>query len=136
MCSALDDACINPDQVDYVNAHATSTPLGDQIEISAIKSVLGQHAYRIPINSTKSITGHLLNAAALVELVAIILEMQNGFVHATINLDEPDEGMDLDFVPNQARDYRPRITMSNSFGFGGLNSSLVIGAGASTGNGR
>ncbi len=124
--AALDDARINPDQVDYVNAHATSTPLGDQIEISAIKGVLGDHAYKIPVNSTKSMTGHLLNAAALVELVAIILQMENNFVHPTINLESPDDGLDLDFVPLQAREHRIRIAMSNSFGFGGLNSSLIL----------
>jgi 3-oxoacyl-(acyl-carrier-protein) synthase len=128
--AALEDAHINPEQVDYVNAHATSTPLGDQVEVSAIKTILGEHAYAIPVNSTKSMTGHLLNAAALVELVAVILQMQNSFVHPTVNLEEPDEGMDLDFVPNEPREYKPRIAMSNSFGFGGLNSSLIIKAGA------
>jgi len=126
MRAALEDARINPEQVDYVNAHATSTPLGDPVEISAVKAVLGQHAYDIPVNSTKSMTGHPLSAAALVELVAVILQMENQFVHPTINLEEPDEELDLDFVPNQAREYKTRIAMSNSFGFGGLNSSLII----------
>jgi len=136
MRAALRDAHINPDQLDYVNAHATSTPLGDEVEVSAIKGVLGEHAYEIPVNATKSMTGHMLNAAALVESIAVILQMKNDFVHPTINLEEPGEGMDLDFVPNQAREYKPRLAMSNSFGFGGLNSSLIIGAGASSGNGR
>jgi 3-oxoacyl-(acyl-carrier-protein) synthase len=126
MRAALEDARINPEQVDYVNAHATSTPLGDPVEVSAIKAVLGEHAYDIPVNATKSMTGHPLSAAALVELIAVILQMENQFVHPTINLEEPDEGLDLDFVPNQAREYKTRIAMSNSFGFGGLNSSLII----------
>jgi 3-oxoacyl-(acyl-carrier-protein) synthase len=136
MRAALDDARITPEQLDYVNAHATSTPLGDKIEIAAIKGVLGEHVYKIPVNATKSMTGHPLNAAALVEFVAVVLQMENYFVHPTINLDEPDEGMDLDFVPNQARAYKPRIAMSNSFGFGGLNSSVVIQAGATVRSGR
>jgi 3-oxoacyl-(acyl-carrier-protein) synthase len=136
MRAALRDARIRPDQLDYVNAHATSTPLGDQVEVSAIKGVLGKHVYEIPVNATKSMTGHMLNAAALVELVAVILQMENDFVHPTINLEEPGEGMDLDFVPNQAREYKPRLAMSNSFGFGGLNSSLIIEAGTTARNGR
>ncbi|MCL4488234.1 MAG: beta-ketoacyl-[acyl-carrier-protein] synthase family protein [Chloroflexi bacterium] len=130
MRAALEDARINPEQVDYVNAHATSTQLGDLVEVSGIKAVLGDHAYEIPVNSTKSMTGHLLYAAALVELVATILEMENNFVHPTINLDAPDDGLDLDFVPNQAREHRIRIAMSNSFGFGGLNSCLVLERGS------
>lgn len=135
MRAALDDARISPGQVDYVNAHATSTHLGDKIEIEAIKGVLGEHVYRIPVNATKSMTGHLLNAAALVEFVAVVLQMENDFVHPTINLEEPDEGMDLDFVPNQAREHKPRLAISNSFGFGGLNSSLIIHAGVPNGTG-
>ena len=136
MRAALKDARLNPEQLDYCNAHATSTPLGDQIEVAAIKSVLGEHAYKIPVNATKSMTGHLLNAAALVELVAVVLQMENNFVHATINLEEQDKELDLDFVPNQAREYKSRRVMSNSFGFGGLNSSLIIEAGAAPRNGR
>jgi 3-oxoacyl-(acyl-carrier-protein) synthase len=136
MRAALDDARVAPEQLEYVNAHATSTPLGDRIEIAAIKGVLGDHVYKIPVNATKSMTGHLLNAAALVEFIAVVLQMENGFVHPTINLEEPDEGMDLDFVPNQAREYKPRLAMSNSFGFGGLNSSLVVQAGATIQIGR
>lgn len=124
--AALADARVNPEQIDYVNAHATSTPLGDQVEVSAIKGALGSQVYRIPVNSTKSMTGHLLNAAALVELIATILEMENGFVHPTINLEEPGEHLDLDFVPNRAREHKVNIALSNSFGFGGLNSSLII----------
>jgi len=129
MRAALNDARITPEQLDYVNAHATSTPLGDKIEVAAIKGVLGEHVSKIPVNATKSITGHLLNAAALVEFIGVVLQMENDFVHPTINLEEPDEGMDLDFVPNHAREHKPRLAMSNSFGFGGLNSSLVVRAG-------
>lgn len=136
MRAALADARVNPEQVDYVNMHATSTPLGDPVEVSAIKQVLGQNAYRIPVNATKSITGHLLNAGALAEFIAVILQMENHFVHPTINLDEPGDGMDLDFVPNQAREYRPHLAMSNAFGFGGLNSSVIIQAGSTIANGR
>ena len=130
MRAALADAHVNPEQVDYVNAHATSTPLGDLVEVSSIKAVLGAHAYEIPVNSTKSMTGHSLYAAALVELVAIILQMENNFVHATINLEDPDDELDLDFVPNAAREHRIRMAMSNSFGFGGLNSSLIVERGS------
>lgn len=124
---ALNDARINPEQVDYVNAHATSTPLGDAVEVAAIKAVFGDHAYRIPVNSTKSMLGHCLTAAAAVELIATILQMQYGFVHPTINQEEKDPELDLDFVPNEARDYRIDVAISNSFGFGGLNSCVVVG---------
>jgi 3-oxoacyl-(acyl-carrier-protein) synthase len=127
MRGALEDAGINAEQVQYVNAHATSTPLGDQIEVQAIKTVLGDRAHRIPVNSTKSMTGHCLTAAGLVELVATIMEMQNGILHPTINLEEPDPELDLDFVPNQARECRFDIGISNGFGFGGLNTTIVVG---------
>jgi 3-oxoacyl-(acyl-carrier-protein) synthase len=127
MRGALDDAGINPEQVQYINAHATSTPIGDVIEVQAIKAVFGEHAYNIPVNATKSMTGHPLTAAGLVELVATIKQMQNNVLHPTINLEEPDPQCDLDFVPNQARDYHFDIALSNGFGFGGLNTALVIG---------
>jgi 3-oxoacyl-(acyl-carrier-protein) synthase len=136
MRAALSDARVNAEQIDYVNMHATSTPLGDPIEVSAIKHVLGDRVYQIPVNATKSMIGHLLNAAALAEFIAVVLQMEHKFVHPTINLEEPDEGMDLDFVPNQAREYEPRLAMSNAFGFGGLNSSVIIQAGTTIGNGR
>lgn len=129
MRQALTDARVNLTQVDYVNAHATSTPMGDLVEVASIKEALGEHAYDIPVNSTKSMVGHLLNAAALIELVAIILQMHHGFVHPTINQDERDEELDLDFVPNKGREYKINIALSNSFGFGGLNSTLIIGKG-------
>jgi 3-oxoacyl-(acyl-carrier-protein) synthase len=123
---ALADAGIKPDQVDYVNAHATSTPLGDAMEVAAIKAVLGDRAYQIPINSTKSMAGHCLGAAAIVELVATLLQMEHEFVHPTINQEVPDPELDLDFVPNEARQYRFGVAISNSFGFGGLNSCVVV----------
>jgi 3-oxoacyl-(acyl-carrier-protein) synthase len=128
MRGALEDARVNVEQVDYVNAHATSTPLGDAAEVSAIKSVLGPRARQIPVNSTKSMIGHCLTSAAVVELVATLLQMQHGVVHPTINQEEPDPELDLDFVPNQARPHKIRVAMSNSFGFGGINSCVVVGA--------
>ncbi len=127
MQAALEDAQVNPEQVDYINAHATSTPVGDLVEVQAIKRVFGERAYKIPVNATKSMTGHPLTGAGLVELVAVIEQMRNHVLHPTINLEEPDPECDLDFVPNQARDYRFDIALSNGFGFGGLNTALVIG---------
>jgi 3-oxoacyl-(acyl-carrier-protein) synthase len=127
MLSALEDARVSPDQVDYVNAHATSTPLGDAVEVAAIKAALGDRARRIPVNSTKSMVGHCLSAAGVVELVATLLQMSHGVVHPTINQEEPDARLDLDFVPNHAREAKIDIAMSNSFGFGGINSSIVVG---------
>ena len=125
--SALRDAQIAPEQIDYINAHATSTPLGDAAEVSALKEVFGDHAYHIPVNSTKSLVGHCVMAAAIVEFVATILQMENGFVHPTINQEEKDPELDLDFVPNEARSYRIHTAISNSFGFGGLDSCVVVG---------
>lgn len=127
MMAALDDAGINRDDVQYINAHATSTPIGDVVEIRAIKQVFGDYAYKIPINATKSMTGHALTGAGLVALVATIMQMQSNALHPTINLEEPDPECDLDFVPNQGRDYRFDVGLSNGFGFGGLNTCLVIG---------
>jgi 3-oxoacyl-(acyl-carrier-protein) synthase len=123
---ALADAMTRPDQVDYVNAHATSTPLGDAVEVSAIKTALGDRAYQIPVNSTKSMIGHCLTAAAVVELVATVLQMKYHFVHPTINQEDADPELDLDFVPNEARPYHIRVAISNSFGFGGLNTCVVL----------
>lgn len=127
MSGALRDAAIEPEQVDYVNAHATSTPQGDRAEVATIKAVLGERAHQIPVNSTKSMMGHTVMSAAVVELIATILQMENSFVHPTINLEEPDPELDLDFVPNQARVYRANVAVSNSFGFGGINSCIVVG---------
>jgi 3-oxoacyl-(acyl-carrier-protein) synthase len=128
MRRALADARVDADAIDYVNAHATSTPLGDVVEVEAIKAVLGARAAHIPINATKSMVGHTLTAAGVIELVATVLQMKHGVVHPTINQEEPDPELDLDFVPNTARDHTIRVAMSNSFGFGGLNSTIVLGA--------
>ena len=127
MRGALADAGVNLDQIEYINSHGTSTVTGDIAEVEAIKVVFGDHAYRIPINSTKSMLGHCLWASALVELIATILQMQNGFVHPTINQEEKDPALDLDFVPNQARDHHFNLALSNSFGFGGVNACVVVG---------
>ena len=127
MRAALADARVEPGDVDYVNAHATSTPLGDAVEVAALKEVFGDHAYRIPVNSTKSMLGHCLSAAGLVELVATVLQMERGVLHPTINQEQRDPELDLDFVPNQARPARIEVGISNGFGFGGLNSCVVVG---------
>jgi 3-oxoacyl-(acyl-carrier-protein) synthase len=127
MRGALDDARVRPEEVDYVNAHATSTPLGDAVEVAALKEVLGEHAYRVPVNATKSMLGHCLSSAGLVELVATVLQMENGVLHPTINQERKDPELDLDFVPNQARPARIDVAISNGFGFGGLNSCIVVG---------
>lgn len=126
MRNALRDAGIGPDEVDYVNAHGTSTPLGDIAETVAVKRALGEQARRAVVNSTKSMTGHLLGAAGGIEAVASIMAMQHQVSPPTINLDEPDPACDLDYVPNVARDVRIRVAMSNSFGFGGTNGTLVF----------
>ena len=127
MRGALRDARVTPEQVNYINAHGTSTVLADAAEVEAIKQVFGEHAYRIPINATKSMLGHCLTAAGLVELVALLVQMGDGYLHPTINLDEPEPGFGLDFVPHHARRYDIEIAMSNSFGFGGLNACVVVG---------
>ena len=127
MRGALRDAGVRPEQVNYINAHGTSTVLADAAEVEAIKQVFGEHAYRIPINATKSMLGHCLTAAGLVELVALLVQMGDGYLHPTINLDQPEPGFGLDFVPHRARPYDIEIAMSNSFGFGGLNACVVVG---------
>jgi 3-oxoacyl-(acyl-carrier-protein) synthase len=101
--------------------------LGDAAEVEAIKQVFGDHAHRIPINATKSMLGHCLTAAGLVELLALLVQMEDGFLHPTINLDQPEPGFDLDFVPHVARPYAIDIALSNSFGFGGLNACVAVG---------
>ncbi len=127
MRRCIADAGLNASDLDYINAHGTSTILGDIAETRAIKSVLGPHAYRIPVSSTKSATGHLLGASGGVELIASILAIRNSVVPPTINLEDPDPECDLDYVPNQARDLRVRRVISNSFGFGGHNACILIG---------
>jgi len=123
---ALRDAGLNPDQVQYVNAHATSTPLGDKAETQAIRSAFGEAAYKLAVNSTKSVTGHLLGAAGVVEAIFSALALRDQIAPPTINLDNPDECCDLDFVPKVARQMRIDAAVSNSFGFGGTNGSLVL----------
>lgn len=126
MVNALRDASLNPDQVQYINAHGTSTSAGDLAEAAAIKSVFGEHAYRLAVSSTKSMTGHLLGAAGAVEAIFSILSIQDQVAPPTINLDNPDEGCDLDFVPSETRSLPVEVVISNSFGFGGTNGSLVF----------
>jgi 3-oxoacyl-[acyl-carrier-protein] synthase II len=126
MVMAMNDAGVNADQIDYLNAHGTSTPLGDLAETNAMKLALGSHAYKTMVSSTKSMTGHLLGAAGGVEAVLSILAMQHGIVPPTINLENPGEGCDLDYVPNVAREKKLDIVMSNGFGFGGTNGTLVF----------
>ncbi len=123
---ALASAGINTDEVDYINAHGTSTPAGDICETQGIKSVFGEHANKLMVSSTKSMTGHLLGAAGGIEAAFSVLALHHGIVPPTINLDNPDEGCDLDYVPHHAREADIRVAISNSFGFGGTNASLVL----------
>jgi len=124
--NALRDAKIKPDEVQYINAHGTSTPAGDLAEVNAIKSVFGDHAYKLAVSSTKSMTGHLLGAAGAIEAIFSVLSINGQVAPPTINLDEPSEGCDLDFVPHEARSMPIDVVVSNSFGFGGTNGSLVF----------
>jgi 3-oxoacyl-[acyl-carrier-protein] synthase II len=126
MNAALRNAGINPDQVDYINAHGTSTPLGDLAETKAVKRALGDHAGKVMVSSTKSMTGHLLGAAGGVEAVFSALVIANQAIPPTINLMEPGEGCDLDYVPNTARSAVINVALSNSFGFGGTNGTVVF----------
>ena len=133
MTKALEEAGVAPSEVDYINAHGTSTPLNDRHETKAIKAALGEHAYRVPVSSTKSMTGHLLGSGGALEACFCVLAMENSLVPPTINLSEADPDCDLDYTPNVARAKELNITMSNSFGFGGHNSVLVF---AKNGQGR
>jgi 3-oxoacyl-[acyl-carrier-protein] synthase II len=117
---------ITPEQVQYINAHGTSTPAGDLAEVNAIKSVFGEHAYKLSVSSTKSMTGHLLGAAGAIEAIISVLAIKDQVAPPTINLDEPGEGCDLDFVPHEPRRMPIDVVVSNSFGFGGTNGSLVF----------
>jgi 3-oxoacyl-[acyl-carrier-protein] synthase II len=122
----LRDAGLNPEAVDYINAHGTSTPAGDLGETQAMKTALGEHAYKVAISSTKSMVGHMLGAAGGIEAVLTVLSIKNKIAPATINLDNQDPECDLDYIPNIARDMKIDIAMSNSFGFGGTNGTLVF----------
>ena len=126
MTLALRDAGVNVDEVDYINAHGTSTPVGDKAESDAIKSAFGPHAYKLAVSSTKSMTGHLLGAAGGVEAVFTVLALRDQILPPTINLEHPEEGCDLDYVPNVARESKLECALSNSFGFGGTNGSLLF----------
>lgn len=126
MKTALKNARMNPDEVDYLNAHGTSTPLGDVAETVAVKRVFGDHAYKLAVSSTKSMTGHLLGAAGGVEAVFSALAVSEQILPPTINLHEAGEGCDLDYVPNEARHARVNVALSNSFGFGGTNGTLIF----------
>ena len=126
MEAALQNAGIAPEEVDYINAHGTSTPLNDAMETKAVKRVFGAHSQKLAISSTKSMVGHLLGASGAVEAVATVMTMISGFIHPTINLEVPDPECDLDYVPAVGRSARVRVAMSNSFGFGGQNASLVF----------
>jgi len=126
MRNAIRDAGLNPDQVDYINAHGTSTPAGDLAEVQGIKTALGDHAYRVAVSSTKSMTGHLLGAAGGVEAIFSILALRDQVAPPTINQVTADPQCDLDFVPNEARNMTIRAVMSNSFGFGGTNGAIVF----------
>ncbi|VVC75917.1 3-oxoacyl-[acyl-carrier-protein] synthase 2 [Aquicella siphonis] len=126
MNAALNDAGIQPEEVAYINAHGTSTPAGDELEVMGIKRSFGSHAYRLAVSSTKSMTGHLLGAAGAVEAIFSILAIRDQIAPPTINLDNPSEGCDLNFVPHQAQKMPIQVTLSNSFGFGGTNGTLIF----------
>lgn len=126
MTNAIKDAGLTPDQISYVNAHGTSTPLGDRIESQAIKKTFGDHAYKLAISSTKSMTGHLLGGAGGLEAGVIVLSLRDQIIPPTINHVHPDPGLDLDYVPNKARAVNMDYALSNSFGFGGTNGALIF----------
>jgi 3-oxoacyl-[acyl-carrier-protein] synthase II len=128
MRNALKRAGLAADQIDYINAHGTSTPLGDEIELGAVKRLFGDHAYKLSMSSTKSAIGHLLGAAGSVEAIFSILALRDGILPPTLNLENPSEGCDIDLVPLRAKERRIRYALSNSFGFGGTNASLIFAA--------
>jgi 3-oxoacyl-[acyl-carrier-protein] synthase II len=126
MAAALRDAAVEPSAVSYINAHGTSTPYNDKFETIAIKRVFGEHAKRVPVSSTKSMTGHLLGAAGGIEAIATTLAIHHGILPPTINYEKPDPDCDLDYVPNQARKQDVEVALSNAFGFGGTNATLAF----------
>ena len=127
MRNALKSARLSPDSIDYINAHGTSTPLGDEIELGAVKRLFGEHAYKLSMSSTKSAIGHLLGAAGSVEAIFSILALRDGVVPPTLNLDNPSPSCDIDLVAKQAHERQVKYVLSNSFGFGGTNASLIFG---------
>jgi 3-oxoacyl-[acyl-carrier-protein] synthase II len=126
MAMALSKAGMKPADIDYINAHGTSTPLNDKNETMAIKTIFGEYAYKMPVSSTKSMTGHLLGAAGGLEAAVCVLALQNSIIPPTVNYENPDPDCDLDYVPNKSRDLNIHTAMSNVFGFGGHNSSLIF----------
>lgn len=126
MRNALKDAKLNPDQIDYINAHGTSTPLGDKAETAAMKRAFGDHAYKLAVSSTKSMTGHLLGGAGALESGIVVCALVNQVAPPTANLDHPDEACDLDYIPNHARQMKLDYALTNSFGFGGTNGALIF----------
>ncbi len=127
MRCALEEAGVPPEAVDYVNAHASSTPLNDAIETLAIKQVLGEHAYRVPISGTKGMHGHALGATGAIEAAICMLALRHAYLPPTVNLEDPDPACDLDYIPGRGREVAVRHILSNSFGFGGINAALVFG---------
>ena len=126
MVTTLADAKVQPQQIGYVNAHGTSTDIGDKLETIAIKRTFGDHAYKLPVSSTKSMTGHLLGGAGGLEAGITVLALRDQILPPTINLEQPDPECDLDYVPNKARKVEIEYAMSNSFGFGGTNGALLF----------
>ena len=126
MTQALQDAGVSPEEIDYVNAHGTSTQMNDKYETVALKRALGETAYQIPMSSTKSLIGHTLGASAAIEAVACVQSILTGWVHPTINQEYPDPDCDLDYIANEARQADVKVVLKNSFGFGGQNACLVF----------
>ena len=133
MKQALDRAILDVTDIDYINAHGTSTLLNDKSETAAIKTVFGEHAYKIPVSSTKSMTGHMLGAAGALEAIVCVKALQDSLLPPTINYETPDPECDLDYVPNTARPAQVKHIMSNSFGFGGHNATIIISQYAESG---
>jgi 3-oxoacyl-[acyl-carrier-protein] synthase II len=127
MNAALKRAGISPGEVDYINAHGTSTPLGDLAETKAIKEVFGDHAYELAVSSTKSVMGHTFGAAGAIEAIMCTLAVHNGVIPPTINYENPDPACDLDYVPNEAREAEVRVALSNAMGLGGHNGCVLVG---------